>query len=474
MARPAQSASTLVWLRLDLRLDDHPALAAALAGGGSVVPVYIWSPEEEAPWAPGAASRWWLHHALRDLDAQLRARGSRLILRAGPSRETLLTLAKEAKAARVVWTERAEPALRVRDAAVASALHAAGLKPEAFPGALLFDHEKIFNQSGKPFQVFSAFWRHCLALPPPVVKKLPAGKFAGRAPARWPQSASLKSLGLLPRKRWDAGFYSAWEPTLAGAKKNLRRFGRDALVRYATDRDHPAVNGTSRLSPYLHFGQISPRQAWAAGARSPKFLAELGWREFAHYLLRHFPSLPTRPLREEFLRFPWQRDAKLLRAWQRGRTGYPFVDAGMRQLWQTGWMHNRARMVAASFLVKHLRQPWTAGAAWFWDTLVDADLANNAMGWQWVAGCGADAAPYFRVFNPTLQGERFDPAGDYIRKYVPELVKLPPPFLHAPWRAPPDALAAAGVKLGENYPRPIVDHDTARHRALQDYQKMRM
>ncbi|HVU37216.1 MAG TPA: deoxyribodipyrimidine photo-lyase [Opitutales bacterium] len=470
---PAITAPTMVWLRRDLRLTDQPALAAALAAGGPILPVFIWAPEEEAPWAPGAASRWWLHHALADYDAQLRACGSRLILRAGPSLETLLDLATQSGAKKVCWNTLPEPAAQKRDVAVAAGLRAQGLRVELFSGALLFNHETILNQSGKPFQVFTAFWRRCLAAPPPPPpKKLPLGGLARRAPRRWPKSAPLQSLGLLPRGHWDQGFYTAWEPTLTGAQKRMRKLQKHSIARYATTRDTPGKDGTSRFSPYLHFGQISPRQAWRAGAASKKFLAELGWREFAHYLLRHFPQMPARPLREEFLRFPWPRRAGFLRAWQRGRTGYPLVDAGMRELWQTGWMHNRVRMVCASFLVKHLRQPWTDGAAWFWDTLVDADLANNAMGWQWVAGCGADAAPYFRVFNPTLQGERFDPDGEYVRRYVPELAKLPAAFIHAPWRAPQEVLREAGVILGKNYSRPMVEHESARRNVLRDFQKM--
>jgi deoxyribodipyrimidine photo-lyase len=468
------TSDSLVWLRRDLRLEDQPAFAAALAADGPVVPVFLWAPEEEAPWAPGGASRWWLHQVLADLDAQLRTRGSRLILRPGPSGEALLKLAKETGAQNIFWCAGSEPAAQKRDAAVAAALRAAGLRVEVFSEAYLFNPAEILNQSGKPFQVFTAFWRRCLAEPPPVAPgKISAREFKEWVPTRWPTSASLDSLGLLPKIPWDKQFYAAWEPTLAGARRRLRQFQQRTWTDYPRTRDLPAMDGTSRLSPYLHFGQISPRQAWAAGAQSKKFLAELGWREFAHYLLHHFPQMPAAPLREDFLRFPWQREAKRLRAWQRGQTGYPLVDAGMRQLWQTGWMHNRVRMVCASFLIKHLRQPWTSGEAWFWDTLVDADLASNAMGWQWVAGCGADAAPYFRVFNPTLQGERFDPAGEYVKAFVPELAKLPAQFIHAPWRAPKAVLAAAGVELGKTYPRPIVDHDCARRQALQDFQKMR-
>lgn len=465
-------------MRRDLRLQDQPALAAALAAGGPVVPVYIWAPEEEGKWAPGGAACWWLHHALKDLDGQLRKLNSRLILRSGPSGETLLALAKETGARRVFWCRRYEPMVRNRDAKVAADLQQAGVETGEFSGALLFDPGKIANQAGRPFQVFTAFWRCCLTQPWPEARKINLKELARRTPVKWPKSDALASFKLLPRRGWDKEFYASWRPTQQGARERELGFVRQGLPRYAMERDWPALDSTSRFSPYLHFGQVSPRQACAAVENSKtggaqKFLAEIGWREFAHYLLYHFPQLPEKPLREEFLRFPWKRDAKKLRAWQQGQTGYPLVDAGMRQLWQTGWMHNRVRMVVASFLIKHLRQPWTEGAAWFWDTLVDADLASNSMGWQWVAGCGADAAPYFRVFNPTLQAERFDPEGEYIRQYVPGLAKLPPQFIHAPWRAPKDVLSKAGIVLGKNYPAPIVDHETARRHALQDFEKMR-
>ena len=307
------------------------------------------------------------------------------------------------------------------------------------------------------------------------------------APSAWPGSLALAELSLLPRLSWAAGFAGVWSPGEAGAVRQAKRFIARDMEGYAAGRDRPDREGTSRLSPHLHFGEISPRQIWSAIRAASKesgvfppnrggavFLAEIGWREFAHHLLWHFPRTPESPLREKFERFPWAEDpgGRLLRAWQKGQTGYPIVDAGMRQLWATGWMHNRVRMVVGSFLVKHLRLPWQEGAAWFWDTLVDADLANNTLGWQWSAGCGADAAPYFRIFAPVRQGERFDPEGDYVRRWVPELAGLSAPFVHAPWEAPPLILAAAGVRLGETYPRPVVDHATARNEALAAFKRM--
>jgi deoxyribodipyrimidine photo-lyase len=311
------------------------------------------------------------------------------------------------------------------------------------------------------------------AEPQPAPTKLAASE-------KWPASLALGELRIEPRIPWDTGMRKSWSPGAAGAAREIERFLADGLEDYTTERDRPDHAGTSRLSPFLHFGEIGPRQVWYAVRRATRerhprkhkeiaepFLRQLVWREFAHHLLYHYPNTVTEPLREEFAAFPWHEDPLGLRAWQRGATGYPYIDAGMRQLWTTGWMHNRVRMAVASFLVKDLLIPWQLGAQWFWDTLVDADLANNTLGWQWTAGCGADAAPFFRIFNPVGQGERFDPEGSYVRQWVPELAKLPGEWIHKPWEAPAGVLQAAGVELGETYPRPIVDHAAARKRALE-------
>jgi deoxyribodipyrimidine photo-lyase len=289
-------------------------------------------------------------------------------------------------------------------------------------------------------------------------------------------------LDLEPKIDWATGIRATWTPGEAGAQRELRRFLRDDFERYASERNLPGKTGTSRLSPHLHFGEISPREVWhvllahrnAANAISvDAYLRELGWREFAYHLLFHFPFTTNEPLRREFMRFPWRTDRKLLKAWQDGRTGYPLVDAGMRELWATGWMHNRVRLVVASFLTKHLRIRWEEGAYWFWDTLVDADLANNTLGWQWTSGCGADAAPYFRIFNPLLQSEKFDPDGDYIRHWLPELTYIPTPWIHKPWLAPERILSDAGIQLGSTYPLPIVVHEEARREALAAFENIR-
>lgn len=477
-------APALVWFRLDLRLQDNPALNAALARGGPVIPVYILDAAAEGRWAPGAASRWWLHHSLAALGGELASRGSRLILTRGDAREVLHDLARTTGAGAIYWNDRDEPAPVARDRRMRSRFIAAGLKVKTFNGSLLFEPLGVANQAGKPFQVFTPFWRHCRTLPVAKPRRLRAARLP--PPARWPRSLELAAFGLLRGMKWEAGLAEAWHPGEAGAHRQLRRFIRRGLEAYATGRDQPHADGTSRVSPHLHFGEISPRQVWAAmrvaarqaggfppGRGALVFWSEIGWREFASHLLHHFPHTPEQPLRPEFSAFPWARDPAALRAWQQGRTGFPIVDAGMRQLWRTGWMHNRVRMIVASFLVKDLRIPWQTGARWFWDTLVDADLASNTLGWQWTAGCGADAAPYFRVFNPVLQGRKFDPGGDYVRRWVPELAKLPSRHIHSPWEAPPAALAAAGVRPGDTYPRPMVDHRIARHIALAAYQRMK-
>jgi len=415
------TGTTIVWFRQDLRLRDNPALHAAVSRGGAVIPVYIWSPDEEGEWAPGADSRWWLHHSLSALDEILRARSSRLILATGPALHVLRALAKSTRADAVFWNRRYEPAAVACSARVRAELRSDGLQASSFNSALLSEPADLLNQSAKPYQVYGAFLRNLLpTLDPPAPLALPRDL---RTPRQWPQSVSLASLGLLPRIEWTQTMTATWRPGEAGANARLKRFVSASLESYRTTRELPAIRGTSALSPHLHFGEMGPRQIWHAlghkGRTSP-FLRELIWREFAYHLLHHFPHTTGEPLRREFRKFPWKRNAAYLAAWQQGRTGIPLVDAGMRELWATGWMHNRVRMVTASMLVKNLLLPWEEGAHWFWDTLVDADLANNTLNWQWVAGCGADAAPYFRIFNPITQAKRFDPDAAYVRKWVPD------------------------------------------------------
>lgn len=476
------AAPSIVWFRSDLRLDDNAALREAIARGGTVIPLFIWSTEEESPWRPGAASRVWLHDSLTALDDSLRKRGSRLTIARGESIITLERLIKRVAAGAVFWNRRYEPLIIQRDALLKKRLRDAGVHAESFNAALLHEPWEVRTKEGKPYQVFTPYWKASLSMAEPAEPT--AAPRGIPSPTSWPESLAVDDLQLVPARNWYAGIRGAWQPGERGARSALKTFLSRTVQSYSHDRDRPDVEGTSRLSPHLHFGEISPRRLWhevTAFVHRPKtrgsdvgvlhgavekFLAEVGWREFAHHLLYHFPHTDHHPLREQFVRFPWRKDSRALRAWQRGKTGYPIVDAGMRQLWTTGWMHNRVRMVTASFLVKHLLLPWQLGAKWFWDTLVDADLANNTLGWQWVAGCGADAAPYFRIFNPTSQGEKFDVEGSYVRAWIPELARLPAAFIHRPWEAPPLVLAAAGVELGKTYPEPIVDHATARRRAL--------
>ena len=475
---------SLLWFRQDLRLADNPALLAALQRGGPVIPVYVDDSIQEGDWAPGAASRWWRHQSLAALDAALRERGSRLTLRRGTALATLRALCRESGADAVYWNRRYEPAAMAHDRSVKEALRSQGLIAESRNAALLVEPWQIATQAGGPFQVFTPFWRRLLAgadppPPAPAPARLPA-------PRSWPESLPLSALQMLPDVPWYRGLESSWLPGEAGAARQLQQFLADRLPAYADLRDRPALAATSRLSPHLHHGELGPRQVWhavlrgaaaaglgAAEARSGKFLAELGWREFSHHLLYHFPHTTDAPLRAAFERFPWREDAVALRAWQRGRTGIPLVDAGMRELWTTGWMHNRVRMIVASFLVKNLRQSWLHGARWFWDTLVDADLASNTQGWQWSAGCGADAAPYFRVFNPVTQSRRFDPQGAYLRRWLPELCRLDDRLIHAPALGDEPTLAAAGVRLGRDYPLPIVDLHESRGAALAAWQRLR-
>lgn len=467
----------VVWLRRDLRLHDNPALTHALANHQRVLALYVHAPHEDAPWEAGGASLWWLHHALADLDRQLQGR---LVLRQGGSADELNRLVDEAGATAVYWNRLYEPTAIARDTAIKQELRARGVNVESFGASLLFEPWQVMNRQGKPFRVFTPYWKQLLAqgLPNDPVSVDEAAVASRIVDGPTGQGAQpLSALGLLPQIPWDRGIAATWRVSRDAAEAHLDEFVATELDRYESGRDLPATDQVSRLSPYLHFGQIGPREVVAAcrdaGNVALPFLRELGWREFAAYQLYHFPHTSERPLDERFEKFPWRDDPAQLRAWQQGLTGVPLVDAGMRQLWQTGWMHNRVRMIVASYLTKNLLLPWSHGARWFWDTLVDADLASNTQGWQWTAGCGADAAPYFRVFNPVLQGERFDAQGDYVRRWVPELAGLPARWVHQPWAAPTDVRRAAGVRLDGNYPAPLVDLKDSRERALTAWGRIR-
>ena len=441
--------------------------------------------ETNAGFRPGGgASSWWLHHSLEALSKALVERGGNLVILKGDSTVLIPQIAARYGCDLVTWTRRYGKAEREADAAIKADLKANGIRAESFNGNLLYEPMEVRSQAGGPLRVFTPFWKACRALREPPVP-LPA-------PERMPASIAvaeclaLADLALLPAKPdWAGGLRQTWQPGAAGAAKRVAEFLDGALEGYAENRDRPDFQSTSMLAPHLAFGEISPRQIWhrteaafLAGETTSnrrdvdKFFAELGWREFAYHLLFHYPDLARTNYQPRFDAFPWERNDAALSAWQRGQTGYPIVDAGMRELWQTGFMHNRVRMIVASFLIKHLMIDWRAGEAWFWDTLCDADPANNAASWQWVAGSGADAAPYFRIFNPFTQGEKFDPKGEYIRRYVPELAGLDNNLIHRPWEASPHILARAGITLGKTYPMPLVDHSFARERALAAFKSL--
>jgi deoxyribodipyrimidine photo-lyase len=479
-------SASIVWFRRDLRLTDNPAFRAACSAGAPVLCVYVHAPEEEGDWRPGAASDWWLHHSLRALDAELQELGGGLLVWRGDSLSALTALTQSIKADRVYWNRRYEPAVLARDTAVKQALREQGIEAKSFNAALIVEPWQIKTQQDGPYRVFTPFWRNAGAYVAQAVPEPAPARMQLWSPQRIDDArrCSIADLDLLPRLPWDQGFAAHWQPGEKGALAQLETFLDEAVRDYQSERDRPDRSGTSRLSPYLAWGAISPRQiiaaihARAAGDaglvdKAAAYIRELGWREFSHHLLYHFPDTPGQNMNAAFDAFPWaEPDRKQLRAWQHGRTGIPIVDAGMRELWQTGWMHNRVRMVVASVLTKNLRYHWLHGARWFWDTLVDADLANNTQGWQWTAGTGADAAPYFRVFNPVLQGERFDPEGSYVKRYVPELAKVPASKVHQPWSLKPAELAMCGL-TGSVYASPMIDLARSRDAALAAYQAMR-
>ncbi len=474
----------IVWLRDDFRLDDQPAIAAA--AGRPALFVYVHDDAARNGRPPGGAAKWRLDRSLKLFEERLAARGGRLDVLRGPADRTVVALAEAADAARVLWTRRYEAAAATLDAGVKAALRERGVEGASFNGRLMREPWDLARADGASATTFSAFWRRhrtlgALPAPLPTPDVLCAAAWPGQAPARVP----IKALRLAPTSPdWSAELALGETPGEDGGLAALGRFADAALPSYPGGRDKFALEATSRLSAHLRFGEVSARRAAASvegvAAADPrladaaeKFLAELGWRDFAATILYARPDMAERPLRREFNRFAWRNDRAGFRAWARGETGYPVVDAGMRQLWRTGFMHNRVRMIAASFLAKHLLIDWRHGEEWFWDTLCDADPASNPQNWQWVAGCGVDAAPYFRIFNPVLQSEKFDPDGAYVRRWLPELASLPAPHIHAPWLAPAEALARGGVVLGRTYPKPIVDHAAARARALAAFQELK-
>lgn len=478
----AKDGPAIWWIRRDLRVSDNPALAAANRHE-NLIPLFVWDSKGADKWAPGAASRWWIHHSLKALTASLKKRGSSLIIRRGDPLKTLRDVVKKTGARAIHATRLFDPAERELQDKICQAFEGE-VECDLHGGYLLCDPESIRTTSDEPYRVFTPFWRAAeetvgddRPLPAPSKIKPVVAKL---------DSIALDDLHLLPRIDWAGGLDEAWKPGERGAQNALQDLVDETVDEYGTQRDRPDRRGTSRLSPHLHFGELSPRQVWSevskhlsrlrieSKQKSTKgYLRQLGWREFSAYVLFHFPETTNEPMNDKFSEFPWKKDEKLLKRWQHGRTGYPIVDAGMKELWTTGWMHNRVRMITASFLTKDLMIDWREGARWFWDTLVDADLANNSMGWQWTAGCGADAAPYFRVFNPVLQSKKFDPDGEYVRRWLPALQALPERWIHEPWNAPTEVLQEAGVQLGDDYPEPTIDHADARERALAAWKDLR-
>lgn len=463
---------SIVWFRQDLRLTDNPALYEAVKNGGDIIPVYILDDDNAGEFKMGAASRVWLHHSLTSLNNAL---DGHLVLLKGDAFKTLIDFAQKEEVSSIYWNRCYEPWRIKRDKRIKETLSDLDIEARSYNGSLLWEPWEVVKKSDNlPYKVFTPFYtKGCMDAAEPR-KPLPKPKSISYAKAN---GVSLNDLKLLPTKpRWDKGIVEHWSIGEDGAFKALDRFIRNGLNDYKEGRDYPARDNISRLSPHLHFGEISPNQCWHTakqhtGVNAETFLKELGWREFSYNLLYHFPAIPRKNFQPRFDHFPWDKNPKALLAWQKGQTGYPIVDAAMRELWATGYMHNRARMIVGSFLAKHLLLYWHEGEAWFWDTLFDADLANNSASWQWIAGSGADAAPYFRIFNPVTQGEKFDADGDYVRRWVPELKDLPNKFLHKPWEASPLELQAAGVTLGKTYPKPIVDHAAARQRALDAFGK---
>ena len=464
----------IIWFRRDLRLGDNPALNAAMQSGKPLILLYI--DEDNRGRALGGAAKLWQHYSLLSLKASIEAKGGQLILRRGAAADILRDILTQTGADEIHWNRRYEGWARAIDEGLKIDLKAQGIAVQSHKANLLTEPWEVQTKTGGFYKVFTPFWRAVcrnIEVAPPIAAPQKLTCFAGL------QSADLESWNLRPTAPdWGASIIAKYEPGEAGAMACLTSFLGGPVENYLEQRDRPDdETGTSKLSPHLAFGEISPRQIWTAAKQSrfsvDKFLAQIGWREFSYMLLFYNSELATRNYKPHFDKFPWDSDAAKVEAWRRGETGYPFVDAGMRELWQTGWQHNRVRMVCASFLIKHLLTDWRVGEAWYWDTLLEADPASNAASWQWVAGSGADASPYFRIFNPFTQGEKFDPNGDYVRKYVPELAKLPNKYIHQPWTAPSEVLNAAGVNLGYSYPKPIVEHKAARERALAGYKLCR-
>jgi deoxyribodipyrimidine photo-lyase len=465
----------IVWHENDLRISDNRALSAAVMKSKSFIPLFIYY-EKDFKWPLGSASRFWLHHALLDLALQYKQIGGQLIIRKGPPLQILQEMIKKHGVTAVYFNLRLDPERLQRDLYVKEQLEKMGIEVLLYNSNHLMNPETFRNQSNGPYTVFTPFYNALVKTQD--LETGPEKKLSSLTKVSGVASEKVEDLDLLDRHGWDKKVMQYWDPTREGAKALLKSFSK-VVKDYKHDRDFPALHATSKMSVYLHFGQVSPREIIAylrekeSKTYVDAFIRQLVWREFGMYFLYHFPQTTDKNWREKFDQFPWKGSKKDLELWKKGQTGYPIVDAGMKELWETGWMHNRVRMIVASFLIKDLMIHWKEGALWFWDTLVDADLANNTLGWQWVAGSGPDASPFFRIFNPILQGEKFDPEGLYVKKYLPQLKNVPSQWIHKIWLAPKEVLAKADVELGEDYPYPIVEHDQQRDKALEAYKSLK-
>lgn len=477
----SQEKPIIVWMRHDLRLEDNPALYHAAYNKTPIIPVFIYDPKSMDR-DYGAAQKWWLHHALNSLRDDFKKHNVNLLIREGDSQEILEGLIKETDAAGVYWNRFYEKWQMDRDAQIKKELRSRDLDIHSFQAHLLFEPWQIESGSGHHYKVFTPYYKKCLEKADLIDEPLPVPNSMISASDDL-KLGTIDDLNFLPEIRWDKKLQDDWDISEKAAHARLSHFFKKGLKNYIDGRDCPSIDGTSHMSPYLRWGMISPRTIWHetksnAGSndipnnQAEFFLREVMWREFTHHLLYYHPDMKSVPIQDKFKDFPWQKNKEFLKAWQKGNTGYPMVDAGMRQLWQTGWMHNRVRMIVGSLLVKHLLISWEEGESWFWDCLVDADPANNTAGWQWIGGCGADAAPYFRIFNPMTQGDKFD-AYAYVRKYVPEIANLPDKYLFSPWEADQTLLQKHKVKLGETYPRPVIEHKEGREQALAAFEKIK-
>ena len=472
--------SVLLWFRIDLRLSDNPALQNATNLNRPIIPIYIHDDEDALQRKLGSASKWWLYHSLKTLSFELKGFGSRLLYFNGKAEKIIQQIIKETKSDTVIWNRRYEPWAIKRDTLIKNQLNNQGIKVASFNSNLLFEPWEIKSKTGNPLKVFTPY-KNALLLKDRNSRIIDKPKKI-LSPKLWPASQNLNDLKLLDNRNWSTKFEKIWKPGNKEAKLKLDFFIKNRISNYDTDRNIPGLEGTSKLSPHLRFGEISPKEIiniinFNESKHHLKsletFKSEIIWREFSHNLLWYFPEIHKKSIKRKFENFKWNFNNKNFDLWTKGLTGYPIVDAGMRELWSTGWMHNRVRMITASFLTKHLLLPWQLGESWFWNTLIDADPASNPSGWQWVSGCGADAAPYFRIFNPILQGQKFDPKGVYIKKFLPELKMLSPKFIHEPWKADSAILKNSDINLGETYPLPIVDHQFARKRALKKYAEIK-